>query len=211
MLKAGSVKYQFLSEHSEMRVWNVHNFEISESQVAMVACALKADIAWAREDPLRRVLFFTGDFNLQPTGEKRLPYSQPINAGTGNPECMAADIATAPHLLRFKRTIMPILETIVEFSQLFPTHYSPYDNSGSKIDRTFSSMPPETYPFSNWTFACTEDARDLHFKGISDHSPIKLSVLQKTRLPNRICPFQRLMWSIGSSHNFMMRWQRSRD
>jgi hypothetical protein len=49
-------------------------------------------------------------------------------------------------------------------------------------------MPPETYPFSNWTFGCSDDARDLHFKGISDHSPTKLSVSPKDRVDKTNLP-----------------------
>jgi len=176
-------KIQVLGEHSQMRVWNVHNFDISSSELVNFVQALQLDLTWAEGDPLTRSVFLAGDLNFQAAHEVRLPYAAPLNASSPTQGVGVRTLPTCPRILDFQRQTTPLLNQLIEITQPLPTHYQSHDSTGSKIDRVFTSNPPWTFPHSTFTFGVVDDPMDLHLKGISDHGALRLTVGKRRSCP----------------------------
>ena len=176
-------KIQVLGEHSQMRVWNVHNFDISSSELVNFVQALQLDLTWAEGDPLTRSVFLAGDLNFQAAHEVRLPYAAPLNASSPTQGVGVRTLPTCPRILDFQRQTTPLLNQLIEITQPLPTHYQSHGSTGSKIDRVFTSNPPWTFPHSTFTFGVVDDPMDLHLKGISDHGALRLTVGKRRSCP----------------------------
>ena len=57
-------------------IWNVHNHDLTSTQIRSITARMTRDLEWAQEDPFHRVVHVAGDFNLLPEGQHVLHFCQ---------------------------------------------------------------------------------------------------------------------------------------
>ncbi|CAK0864020.1 unnamed protein product, partial [Prorocentrum cordatum] len=171
--------------------WNIHNHDISPDQRRRVAERLRQDLAWARQCPATRSTFVVGDFSFGDCDEidSFLDADQPLQAqatrpsrgGGGRAQAAAAAGQTA-RLARHpgQRQWLDALRAAAEMTPGKPTHWNASTRTSSSIDRVFVGTP--RWQLCQGWQACQVrgEAREMHIRGISDHSMVAVSLLRRT-------------------------------
>ena len=164
-------------------LWNIHNEKMMANITKETAERLRRDVNDASQDPMKRVVWCAGDWNFLAPGDSQMSIASPTRCTS------AADISTPARCNQ--KVWQDVLDLMVEFQQLAPTHFTPSSLMCSRIDRIYTSMPGWILTTVRTGASLLLQPRELHEKGISDHAPVTAFMSYRGRLPKELQPIPR--------------------
>ncbi len=149
--------------------YNVHNYDLSTSDLNRLLSSLSADLDRAQINPESISVVLVGDFNLPPGAPMSL--LQPVPQSSS---CVPA----RPFAGRWQQ----IFNKLLEVHDDVPTHYTSSSKTLSRIDRIFISSPSWMALQLRLNISLKMDPEAVHAEEISDHTPITLPISARDRL-----------------------------
>ncbi|CAK0801534.1 unnamed protein product, partial [Prorocentrum cordatum] len=149
------------------------------------------DLAWAHQCPATRSTFIVGDFNFGDYDEtdnfldddqpQQAQVAQPSSGGGGRAHAAPASGQTARLARRpGQRQWLEALREATEMMPGKPTHWNASTRTSSSIDRVFVGVPRWQLCQGWQTCQVRGEAREMHIRGISDHSLVAASLMRRT-------------------------------
>ena len=136
----------------EGSAWNVHNFDLSSADLALVTRLILEDLEKASANPLSFTVILLGDFNFPGDSHQKFSYSSPhFSSAVGGGSAAANRAHPANFSARDSSSIFfngvttensaawkHVFNKMIEITQPCPTHYCSGTNCGRTIDRSFT-------------------------------------------------------------------------
>lgn len=161
-----------------MEFVNVHFFGFSAEETRMVRSLLGALRNAAAASPLSVACFVAGDFNFPAVGETR----RKLHAPAASP--------ARPALPAGAGSLRTELGLWTEMFQEVDTHFDPGGHSVGRLDRVYAAGPAWLWRSLFVSAAVREPPDQLFYRGLSDHSPVMVSVAcsRPRKASNRVAP-----------------------
>jgi len=165
-----ALKVQINGDDSKLVVYNTHNFDLQGQALSDFCSSVSIDVDRSRASPYELCMFLLGDLNLTPRAGQLFEYGSPA---------VAMDTANSRPPAR--GPLLRVLEQLTEVESAVPTRYNTEADTGTIIDRVFTSLPAHVFTLCKVTHSVEQDPRDLYKSGLSDHAPVVVSFYLKHR------------------------------
>ena len=183
VVKGRVQRTELRADDETLILWNVHNEKLTAIQTNKAARMLRQDVIDTDRDPVRHSVWCAGDWNFLAPGESQMSIASPVSCTS------AADVGST--CSRYQQLWQAVLDLMVEFQQVAPTHFSPASLTCSRIDRIFTSTPGWIVTSVRTRASLCAQPRELHETGISDHAPVSASMTFRRQLPREKQPIPR--------------------
>ena len=176
---------------------NLHNFGIHVDQFNYINSFLSNLEGEVSVAPESKFGLLVGDFNFKLDGEQIFKVGSPPPAGP----VVRGSVPVRSGTLEGKWR--GVLNSWVELSQPFPTHFSSQSNSCSRIDRGFIAGPGSLLLRMEVLSHVLGTPESFYAKGLSDHAPLSFSFGAKAKsqgpsVPRFICNHPKFAESLVS-------------
>jgi len=154
---------------------DIHNFELSPDDIAKTHAVLRQMSQRANEDPEHYTGWAMGDFNFLAPAEVPFFIHTPDKKLIGH----AAIVTHQPAVKKWQR----VLGQLTELQQSSPTYFSVHTTTMQRYDRIYTTMPPWELTMVQAHAQLHEGPKLLQSRGISDHSPVLVSLTLARQLP----------------------------
>ena len=171
---------------SKVILYNIHNFGLTGELLDLVFDSINQDRQLAKDDPSKYTVVIGGDFNNFVPGEAQQYLNFPTKEETTSRDNGRSRLWNE-HLGHF-----------TELHQRFPTHFAPGSLAMGRIDRLYTSVPPWMLTNTSSSCAIVDCSKWLFEQGISDHSPVRVSLTSSAPMPKQNRPIPKYVFEHSS-------------